>query len=277
MRISVCLIFSALVLSWVRADVVELRDGSRIEGRILNEKEDGLELEIGSNPAGTIRRVLIIHSSEIKSYSADAEGRISRPDGADVTRLSGKDYVERILREAEGKVAAKDFDGAIVQFQQAADIAGQEVTAATPEQNVEGFEQRAHSLRLLLAALEGKIEFLESRTEGVQESMDEQRKKVEGDWEKLQTEIAAAKQENETQRRTELGQLRPKDNFAQREADLRIQIGLLQQRQLEVGEAMRRYEEERIKTEAQIKLVTERSKKAESDARTARTELRRRK
>jgi hypothetical protein len=107
--------------------------------------------------------------------------------------------------------------------------------------------------------------------------MDEQRKKVEGDWEKLQTEIAAAKQENETQRRTELGQLRPKDNFAQREADLRIQIGLLQQRQLEVGEAMRRYEEERIKTEAQIKLVTERSKKAESDARTARTELRRRK
>ena len=64
-----------LCVPLLQADFVELRDGRRFEGTILAERSDGIEIQIGQNDAGTIKRVLHIHASEVKSYAADAAGR----------------------------------------------------------------------------------------------------------------------------------------------------------------------------------------------------------
>ncbi len=269
------ILFSAIALH-LSADIVELRDGSRLEGRILAEKEDGLELEIGRNEAGTIRRVLLIHRSEIRSYAADQQGRLSGQEGEPVTRLSGREYVQRLLREAESKVAAKDFEAAILQFQQAADIAGQTEPDATPEDRVEALEQRAHALRLLQAALEGRLKFLEGRAAGGQDSLDDQRKALERQWADLRDEKEELRRE-QPERRTELGRHNPKaSDLAEREQNLRLQIAALNQRQFEASELTRRVEEEKNRTEAQIQLVEERVKMAENEARNARRDLRHR-
>jgi hypothetical protein len=260
----------------LRADVVELKDGTRIEGLILSETASSLEIQIGANPAGTIRRVLQIDASEIRSYVADAEGRV-RNDPRDVLRLEGNAYLERLIRDAEIKVSEKDFPAAIRQFQEVAELAGRDDGPADTEDKVHALELRAHACRLLLATYEGKVEMLETRIKGDGVQVKAEKKELEKKWEELQDEIAADKKEREGARRAELGARHFVTDLQKREDELRARISAVVRREQEIAEQNKAFDEERIKTEAEIRLTEERVKQAESSAKNARAALKKRK
>jgi hypothetical protein len=255
-----------------RADVVELKDGTRIEGIILNETQKSLEIQIGANPAGTIRRVLVIDASEIKSWLADAEGRVSK-DAGEVLRLEGNAYVDRLIREAELKVGEKDFTAAIRQFQEAAEIAGRDVGVADTEDKVRALELRAHAYRLLAATLDGKIEMLESRIDAGADGYRDERRALEKEWEDLQGEIEDSKKRLEGPRKAELGSRHFPTDLQKREDDLRLRIHDLKVREQNLAQQTSLYEVERIKTEAEKRLAEERVDEAESVAKKARAAL----
>ncbi len=263
------------LLGLLRADVVELKDGTRIEGIILSETQNSLEIQIGSNPAGTIRRVLVIDASEIKSWLADAGGRVSKESG-EVLRLEGNAYVERLIREAEIKVGEKDFDAAIRQFQEAAEIAARDIDVADTEDKVNALELRVHAYRLLVATLEGKTDMLDARIKEGNAGYRDERRALEKEWTDLQAEIAENKKRLEEARKAELGTRHLPTDLQGREDNLRRRIRDLHVREQNLAEQTRVFEAERIKTTAEKRLAEERVAQAQAVARKARSDLRKR-
>ncbi len=263
------------VSSVLRADYVELKSGTRIEGRILAENADGLEIEVGANEAGTIRRVLIIHSSEISTWAADSRKRVPEKDRQTVNRLAGSDYVKRLLAEAERKVDDRKFDMGILEFQQAAEIATQNLDELQGEEKLAALNLRAHALRLAVAALEGKVELIENETDGVKEELEERKDKWERDWDQLQDEIKEYQRRGGT-KRVELGSRRSTNDFVQREEELRIEKGSIDHAIRTVGVRVEELERMKVEAEAKIKLLEERVDQAEDEAKEAEREARRR-
>lgn len=249
----------------LRADYVELKNGTRIEGRILAENEDSLEIEVGANEAGTIRRVLIIHSSEIGTWAADAEARVARNPEKSVTRLAGTDYVKRLLAEAERKINDRKFDEGIEEFQQAAEIATRNLDQLPSEEKVEALKIRAHALRLAQAALEGKLELIETQTEGVEEDLEDRMDKWKDDWDQLRDDKEDA-QKDDRRRRVELGSRRETNDFVEREEELTLRKARLDREVATLGPRLQEYEVMRVQTEAQIEMVKERVDQAEEEA-----------
>jgi len=265
----------AILAATASADYVELKNGTRIDGRILAENDDGLEIEVGANEAGTIRRVLIIHSSEIATWAADAEGRIARKEEATVTRLTGTDYVKRLLAEAEKKINDRKFDEGIGEFQAAAEIATRNLDDLEGGEKVEALKIRAHALRLAQAGLEGKLDLIESQTEGVEEDLKDRMDKWEDDWDQLRDEKRDA--ERDTRRRkVELGSRRETNDFVEREEELKIRKARLDREIATLGPRLQEYEVMRVQTEAQIEMVKERVDQAEEEAKDAERVYRRR-
>lgn len=271
-RILVLAALSPLAL-W--ADVVELRDGTRIDGVILSENETSLEIQIGANPAGTIRRVLIIDASEIKTWAADAERRVRRPEG-EVLRLEGNAYVERLIRDAQAKVGDKDYDAAITQFREAAETASLDTGEADTEDKVASLELSAHAYTLMETTLEAKLEMLESKSAGLKDGVKEERKRLEKAWDELQEEVEKDKKEREGPRRAELGARHIATDLQKREEELRLEIDQLRLREGRVESYLTQIEEERIATDAQRRLAAEQVEKAEDQAKLARRNLRKR-
>lgn len=258
----------------VQADYIQLKNGTRVDGRILAENEDGLEIEVGANEAGTIRRVLIIHSSEIATWAADQEGRIAKAERKTVNRLAGKDYVKRLLAEAERKIDLRQFDQGIEEFQQAAEISTQNLDQLEGIEKVDALNLRAHALRLALAALEGKVELIDNQTEGVKDELEDRKDKWEKDWKQLQDEIRDYYQRREGTRRVELGSKRGKNDFVEREKDLRLEKGSIDHAIRTVGVQVEELERMKVEVEAKIKLVEERIDQAEDEAKDAQREAR---
>ncbi|MCC5849487.1 MAG: hypothetical protein JJU29_15500 [Verrucomicrobia bacterium] len=265
----------------VGADYVELRDGRRLEGTILQETPEEIHIQVASNPDGTIRQIFVVHAREIRTWNverdpdADADG--DGPRGAEASeRLSGTDYVQRILREAERHVADKQYDLAIEGFQDAVDTAGQEMPGQTPEQRVESLELRAHALRLLSAALEGKLNHLNTLARGTEDELRTERRRLEREWTELQENLRREEQARQRTGRIEIGQRHRPSEYEDVEKDLRQQIARLNQREANSAEFYRSLEEERVKTEALNRITRERITQATAEAREARRQLRRR-
>lgn len=270
-------ILIVMILASAQADFVELRDGRRLEGRILEERPDAIHIEVGSNPEGTIRQVLFIHASEVRSW-ASSEPR-SRPDSEDVEegpRFNSREHVEQLLRDGERAVGGKAYDTAIALFQDAADLAVQERPEMTPESRVEGLDLRVHALRLMLAALDGKLSHLQMLSRGSSEDIQTERRRLQREWEELQGEIQQDRRRREELRRVEIGHRASRVNFADRERELQEQIALLNQRESQYSDFQRRLEEETVRTQSQRRLVQERINQATVVAREARRELQRR-
>lgn len=271
----VCLCWMGVTPMFLNADVIELKNGTRIDGLILAENEDSLEIEIGKNDTGTIRRVLIIHSSEIASWAADQEGRILKESGGEVHRLGGTAYIEKLLQEAEGQINAGNYDQGIQQFGEAADLSVRQLDGLEPVDKVEALKMRAHALRLQLAALEGKTEYIENRTDGVEEEMKIRKKQLEDDIADFKKD--KEKKENETPKYSvELGRRHTQTDLGKREEEL-LQRQIIMNTQIPKVEAMlANYQNELTKTATQIKLVEERVDQAEKAAKAAERELRKR-
>jgi len=259
----------------VRADYVQLKNGTRIEGRILAENADGLEIEVGANETGTIRRVLIIHSSEISTWAADEQKRVVESDRRTVNRLAGSDYVKRLLAEAEQKIDDRQYDRGIDEFQQAAEIATQNLDELEGEEKLEALNLRAHALRLALAALEGKVELIENETDGVQDELDERKDKWVEDWDQLQDDKRDYERRGGT-RRVELGSRRSTNDFVEREEALKIEKAKIDHAIRTVGVLVEELERRKVEAEAKIKLIEERVDQAEDEAKIAEREARRR-
>jgi hypothetical protein len=258
----------------VMADIVELKNGTRIEGLILADNDESIEIQVGQNETGTIRRVLIIHSSEISTWAADKEGRVIGEKDRSVTRLSGTDYVRRLLAEAEDKINQSKFDEGIEEFQEAADVATANLDQLEGKEKVEALEIRAHALRLALAGLEGKVKMIDQRTEGVQDELDDWQDKWEKNWSQLQDEIRDSKRDGGT-RRVELGKAREQNDFVKREQDLRAEKANINKALRTMGPQLREFETLKVQTEAKIALVKERVDQAEDEAKNAEREYKR--
>jgi len=263
-------------LSFGKADYIELRDGRRLEGIILEEKPEALTIEVGRNPEGTIRQVLIVHASEIRSWAADEARRTLEEDGAPVERMNAKEYVERRLREAEQLVGRKEYDAAINRFQDAADLVVQEVPDQTPAQRVEALELRVHALRLLGAALDGKLRHLDLLARGGEQELRVERDRLEREWKELEADKRLDQQQREASRRIEIGHRATRESFAERETNLRSQIARLNQRETQSVEFYRQIESEKVRTESLRNLNRERISQADTQAREARRLLLRR-
>ena len=266
---------SLLALAGARADYIQLKDGNRIEGRILAENEDGLEIQVGANEAGTIRRVLIIHSSEISTWAADAEGRVTRKEEKTVTRLAGSDYVKRLLDDAEALIDQRKFDEGVAGFEGAAEIATRHLDDLADEDKVEALKLRAHALRLALAALVGKLDTIKSHAEGLKETMEARKDQWEEARDALEDDKSRAERE-ERRRRVELGSRRSIDEFEQREEELKIRKERLDRQEEELTGRLRALDELYVQTEAKIELVKERVDRAEDEVKDVERALRRR-
>ena len=259
------------------ADYVELRDGRRLEGRILLESPEEIHIQVAANESGTIRQVFMIHAREVRTWSSSGgTGPDDDPDEP-AERLSGTEYVERLLRDAESFVSRKEYDSAIETFQAAADAAGQEMPGSTELQRVEALELRAHSLRLLGAALDAKITHLNSLARGGEDEIRTERQRLEREWSRLQEDKRrAASERAERGRRIEIGSRHQPNDHEERERNLRTQISRLNEREAHTVEFTRALNEEIVKTEAMIRINRERVSQATTVAREARRQLNRR-
>ncbi|MEX2606315.1 MAG: hypothetical protein WD708_03135 [Kiritimatiellia bacterium] len=257
------------------ADKVELRDGTVIEGSILAENPDSIEIEIGSNEQGTIQRILRIHASEISSWSSDSP-RTAEDDGdGGMTPVSGAEHVERMLREAEDLMRARRLDEGIAAFGQAADAAIGNVDTLGPVEKAEALKLRAHALRLQLAAMDGKVAVLKTRTEGVQDELDNRSRQLKRDEERY------AQDRSDFNRERQSGGVDIRSRQAQKELDSRLEDLerrrlLLTREQDTIGTRIRELEAERVRTLTQMELVKERVDRAEDDAKAAVRNARRR-
>ena len=272
------LILFCLIVSFhsLYADYVQLRDGRRIEGRIVEERPDAIHIETQRNESGTIRQILIISASEISTWSSDRPAVTMTDEGADepaerFQAQSGTAYIERMLREAEAMVLQKEFDPALERFQRAADAAGEGLDALTPEQRADSLEMRANALRLLGAALDGKMDHLTMLASGRDELVRAEQRRLRRDWDQLQSELV-----QERQRRDELGGRHRTAVLEEREKDLREQINLLNTRETQVADYQRQIEEERVRTETHRRLNRERIQQATRAAADARRQAQRR-
>ncbi len=270
------LVLGLLSLRVPGSDYVQLRDGRRIEGNIVEERPDAIHIETQRNEAGTIRQVLMISATEISTWSssgprAGADEDAGQDGPAETfTAQSGTAYVERLLREAEAMVLQKDFDMALDRFQRAADSAGEGLDLLSPEQRADSLELRAHALRLLGAALDGKMDHLDMLAGGREERLRAEQRRLRREWDQLQAEI-----QRERQRR-ELGSRAAVAGLEEREKELRQQIDLLNTRETQASDFQRRIEEERVKTEAHRRLNRERVQQATRAAADARRQAQRR-
>ncbi len=275
------LIYFTLIcwLGTLGADYIELRDGRRLEGTILQETPEEIHIEVARNPEGTIRQIFVVHAREIRTWNVErsADADTDGPRGAEESeRLSGTEYVQRILRAAERHVSDKQYDLAIEGFQEAAEVAGQEMPGQTPEQRVESLELSAHALRLLSAALEGKLNHLNTLARGTEDELRSERRRLEREWAELQENLRREEEARQRTGRIEIGQRHRPSEYEEVEKDLRQQIVRLNQREANSVEFYRNIEEERVKTEALNRITRERITRATAEAREARRMLRRR-
>ncbi|MDF3127891.1 hypothetical protein P0Y35_01650 [Kiritimatiellaeota bacterium B1221] len=257
-------VVAVMVSSWALADFVELKNGERIEGVILSENDDSIEIEVGKNDNGTIRRVLIIHSSEISSWVADQDGRISREQGAEVNRLGGTEYIESLLQKAEAQIEKGNYNEGIRQFGDAADLAVQNLDGLADHDRTEALKVRAHALRLQLAALEGKAESIEKKSDGIEEEMEDWKEQLEDDIEKYEKDKEDYDDEK-TNRHVELGKRHQQSDLVMREEELVKRKMAYNEKRIQVDAYLERSEKDLIKTKTQIKLVEERVDQAEDD------------
>lgn len=260
-------------------DFVQLRDGRRIEGVILEERPDAILLQTQRNEAGTIRQVLIISASEISTWSGPSAAETAEENGSSAetffTAQSGTAYVEGVLREAEAFVLQKEFDAALERFQRAADSAGEGLEHLNPHQRAEALDLRAHALRLLGAALDGKMDHLDMLAGGREELLRAEQRRLRREWDQLQSEILRERQRRDSERRVELGRRHTLAQLEARESDLRAQIDLLNIRETQSADFQQRIEEERVKTEAHRRLNRERIQQASRAAADARRQAQR--
>lgn len=270
------LILIGLMMPLFAADYVELRDGRRLEGRIVLESPEEIHIQVAANEAGTIRQVFIIHAREVRTWSSSGVSPGEDPETPE-ERLSGIEYVERLLRDAESFVARKEYDSAIETYQAAEEAAGQEIPGHTEEQRVASLEMRAHALRLLGAALDAKINHLNSLARGGDAEIRAERQRLEREWSRLQEDKRqAASDRAERGRRIEIGSRHQPNDHEERERNLRTQIQRLNEREAHTVEFSRALNEEIVKTDAMIRINRERISQATSVAREARRQLSRR-
>ncbi len=257
------------------ADKVELRDGTVIEGTILVENPESIDIEIGSNENKTIQRILRIHASEISSWSSNTPRTVGLEGDGGLTLVSGSEQVERMLREADAMVQDRRLDEGIAAFGQAADASIGNLDSLGPLEKSGALKVRAHALRLQLAAMEGKVAVLENQTKGVQKELDKR-------WEKLEREEAQLDRDKSDFNRerqsggVDLRTRQAQNELVSRQETLERQRLLLTREQDTVGSRVRELEGDRVRTLTQIELVKERVDRTEDDARAAERSLRRR-
>lgn len=259
----VCLSAGALF-----ADEVKLRDGTVIEGTILAENPDSIEIEIGSNESGTIHRILRIHASEISSWSSDKPRAGGEEGSGGMIPDSGAVHVDRMLREAEARMRDRRLEEGIAGFAQAAEAAVSNLDQLDPGQKAEALKLRAHALRLQLAAMEGKVAMLERQTEGVQDELDERTRALERAEARLQSDMADFNSDQQS-RGVDIRTRRTQNELAERKEELKRRRAELNREQASVGYRIRELEAEKIRTETQMVLVEERVDRVEDDAKAA--------
>lgn len=270
-----CCICTLLAVGSGFADKVELRDGTVIEGLILAENPDSIDIEIGSNERGTIRRILRIHASEISSWSSDSPRTPGEDGVAGMTPSSGAEHVERMLREAEALMQAHRLDEGIAAFGQAADASVGNLEALAPAEKVQALKLRAHALRLQLAAMEGKVAILGSRTKSAQDDLNERRREFDQDVVQLDRDKADFNR-NRPSGSVDIRTRQAHNELVSREEELKRRREMLTREQDSVGIRARELEAERVRTLTQMDLVKERVDRAEDEARSAERSLRRR-
>lgn len=261
--------------SFLFADVIDLKDGTRIEGRILSENEDSLEIEIGQNETGTIRRVLIIHSSEVSSWVADGEGRVLKQKNEDVDRLDGKKYIEKLIKDASEEIDQGNFEAGVNQFEKAADLAVVDLDKKELSQKVESLSMRELALRLQLSAMEGALDALVFRTDGLQEALEDKQKALEKDISEYRRDKRNQEREIEEES-AQLGSRFMKSDLQIRESRLLKRKAELDKEATSVESRLKQTEVEKMKIETKIKLAEHQLERTEDDLKAAERSLRRR-
>jgi|GEM_PF-1051933 len=260
----------------LRADMVELRDGKRVHGTILNEAVDHIEIQVGANPEGTIRRVLVIDFTEIKTWKQESRrtGTGEAPEEDVIQATVGTEYIERLLRRAENEVTELNFDEAIQQFEFASDEAVRNLKDLEPAEKAEALDMQVHALKLLLIALEQKRVFLTDTAEGMGDRLEERQNQLAREWGALQQEKKDLEKKDGEMR--ELGGYRKNEELAQRAESIRYEINRLKKKKELSRRYARELEGEQAKNDAKIRLVAERLERAEDEAKDAERAARRR-
>jgi len=270
---AVLLLFTALLSP--AADVVELRDGRRLQGTLVRENSEGLEIEVGRNEAGTIRQILAIDASEIRSWSVGSrEG--DREAGAELQQvMSGADEVEELIEKAVAAVRARNLDQAISLYRQAAGAARSDLDSDPTPERAERLSLHAHALRMQRTAMNSKVEDLSSREESLQNRLEERKR----EWQRDSDRLERDRREFESRREREGVTLRTR----QEQSELNAREEELEQRRLEIRRDERtlerhvdEVEQELRQLRAEMDLLQERIRRAENEARTAEREARRR-
>lgn len=266
-------LFSVVMLALVPcrapADIVELQDGTRIEGTILAENPDSIEIQVGANETGTIRRVLIIDSSEIRTWMADAAGRLPESGAGQVTRLGGTAYIDKLISEAQKKIDGLEYDAGIREFGEAADVASRDLEKLDAGERLQMLELKAYALRLQLAALEGKEEMLEDSTEGVEDKLDGMQRDLDRDRRDYENDLEVYREQQEQNRYTQIGSRRRQSELDVRAKDLeRRQQSLASLRQRSLTR-LQQMQQELAQTTMQIELAEERVDRAEDEVKSA--------
>ena len=258
----------------LNADMVELQDGTRYEGKILAENPDSIEIEVGSNDKGTIRRVLIIDASEIRTWMADEAGRVRNQNAENVNRLGAKKYIERLIEEAQLKVIQLDYDAGILQLDEAAELAGEGVDGMEPHQKADMLELKAYAYRLQLKSLEGKLDLLEDGWEGLEDNV-EAREAL------LRNEIASYREKKRKAEQstnssyTAMGSRFSQSDLQREEQQLKARQERLLQEKSSMVNRTNSLTKQKLQTEVQLEMVEEKLDRAEDLAREAQREARR--
>ena len=270
MKWTICLpILVALSQASLLADVVELVDGTRIEGTILAENADSIEIEIGTNAAGTIRRVLIIDAREIRTWMANKEGPRASREPQQVQRSGSKEYIERLILEAQREIDVLNYDAGIAEFGQAAELAVKDVESLPLRDQSEMFNLHAHAFRMQLAALEGKENMLEERTKTLEDKVEEVQKQFEEEMKQFEDDKKDYEDKVGKIKHGELGTRRKINEIQEREQQLKIKEGRVVAFQNQSLLQIDQMEKDLLQTQMQIELTKERVDRAEDEAKRA--------
>lgn len=272
MKCLLVVLMATAFLSVARADYVELKDGRRVQGVILRETNSHIEIRISQNEAGTIRQILSIDLSEIKSWAADEGKRVASGalDEKELNRLQGEEYLNALIRSAETAVSERDFDTARKRLHEVVELTVTDIESVKSDEDLRAFDTRAHAYKLLVATLEGKENLLEvyikegeERIKSEEDMVDERIKAFRDKKAEIEKARKGSGNVKSTLGRSEMRALQKEEEI------LLERVELVRNQHLRMKEQMKLWKEEIIALQAEATLMDERADKAKDDAKSA--------
>lgn len=243
---------------------ITLRNGQTITGTILEQNDEGMEVETARNSAGTIRTIMRISFSEISSWRGE---RSVADDTQEMGTEVSEEGLAAMIREGEQAVAAEDYRQARETFLEVAERTAALIPTAGNRQNTRLWGLRTQAYELLLATLEAQMEVLEEKVEEAEDQMDEEEKTMKNRWSEFERNrdevLRKEEQQSEVKR---VGTKHLPRQLERHEELLRTQIRAMTSRHRKMKEEVRGWKNELRQASAELKVMEERADQVADEA-----------